>query len=152
MLAWLTHVCATLCITYHSCYYLAKHLLIQNNNTTTTMLRPLVQNYPGKLVPEETFTHSHLSGSSTILYQLPPSTVIHSILPIHFTCLTAFLHNLSPWSTSGPDPSTTYSIRFFTQSSFSFHNICPYHCSMFCCSTEIMSSLSKLFTWNYLLP
>jgi len=45
--------------------------------------------YPGEPVPEETFTHSHLSRSSTILYQLPSSTTIHSSLPVHFTCLTA---------------------------------------------------------------
>jgi len=38
-----------------------------------------------------------------ILYLLPPSTMIHSILPVQFTCLTVFLHNLSPsplWSAS----------------------------------------------------
>ena len=28
--------------------------------------------------------------SSTILYQLPPSTMIHSILPAQFTCLSLF--------------------------------------------------------------
>jgi len=31
--------------------------------------------------------------SSTILYQLPPSTTIRIILPVQFTCLTVFLHN-----------------------------------------------------------
>ena len=70
---------------------------------TTTILRPFVWDYLGQLVPEETFTHSHLFWSSTILYQLPPSTTIHSILPVQFTCLTAVLHNLSQsplWSTS----------------------------------------------------
>ena len=34
-----------------------------------------VHHYPG-----ETFTHSHLSCLSTILYQLPTSTTVHSIL------------------------------------------------------------------------
>jgi len=43
-----------------------------------------------------TFTHTHLSWSSNILYQLPPSNMIHSILPIQFICLKIFLHNLSP--------------------------------------------------------
>ena len=40
---------------------------------------------------------------SVILYLLPPSTAIHGVLPVQFTCLTVFLHNLcsSPfWSTS----------------------------------------------------
>jgi len=27
------------------------------NNTTTTVLRPFVRDYPGELVPEETLTH-----------------------------------------------------------------------------------------------
>jgi len=48
-------------------------------------------------------THISLSWSPVILYHLPPSTTIHSILPVQITCLTVFLHNLSPsplWSTS----------------------------------------------------
>jgi len=64
--------------------------------TTTTTLRSFVQDYPGEMVPLETFNHSHLSCSSANLYQLPPSTTIHSILPAEFTCLTVFSHNLSP--------------------------------------------------------
>jgi len=52
----------------------------------------LCPSYPG---PKETFTHSHLSWSTTILYQLPPYTMIHSILPVRFTCLTVFLHKSS---------------------------------------------------------
>jgi len=46
---------------------------------------------------------THLSWSSSNLYQLLSSTTIHSILPVQITCLTTFLHNLSPsplWSTS----------------------------------------------------
>jgi len=34
--------------------------------TTTTVLRPFVWDYPGELVPEETFTQSHISRSSII--------------------------------------------------------------------------------------
>jgi len=65
---------------------------------TTTMidLWPFVWDYPGEPVPEETFTHSHLSWSSIILYQLPTSTMIRNILSVYFTCLTVFLHNISP--------------------------------------------------------
>jgi len=33
----------------------------QNTTTTATILPPFVLDYPGELVPEETFTHSHLS-------------------------------------------------------------------------------------------
>jgi len=60
-----------------------------------------------------------------------------------------FFHNLSPsflWSTSWPGTSTSYSVHFFTQSLSSFCNTCPYHCSLFHCSTgtEIMSSNPSL--------
>jgi len=46
---------------------------------------------------------SHLSWLPAVLYQLSPSTTIHSILPVQLMCLTVFLHNLSPshlWSAS----------------------------------------------------
>ena len=42
------------------------------------------------------------SWSSSNLYQLLPSTTIHSILPVQIVCLAIFLHNLCPrpfWST-----------------------------------------------------
>ena len=76
-------------------------------------------------VAEKTFTHSHPSCSSDILYQLPPSTTIYSILLVQFTCLTVLFHYFSPgplWSSLGLKPSTTYSIHFFTKSSSSFRN------------------------------
>jgi len=53
-----------------------------------------VRDNPGEPVPEETFTHSHLSWSSIIPYLLPPSIMIHSILRVQFTCLTVFFHNI----------------------------------------------------------
>jgi len=46
-----------------------------NNNRFTAFVR----DYPGEPVPQETFTHPP-SWSSSNLYQLLPSTVIHSIL------------------------------------------------------------------------
>ena len=70
--------------------------------TTTTILRPFVQDYLGEPVPGETLTHP-LSWSSSKLYQLLPSTMIHSILLVQITWLGIFLHNLFPcplWSTS----------------------------------------------------
>ena len=102
-----------------------------------TILWPFVWDYPSEPVPEETFTHSHLSWSSAILYQLPPSATVHSI----FLCSVYV-----PDSLFAPllqvlfvlplhlKPSTSYSIHFFTQSFF-FRNTCPYHCNLFCCST-----------------
>jgi len=41
-------------------------------------------------------------------------------------------------------PSTSYSIRFFTQSVSSFRNMCPYHRNLFCCSINIISSIPSL--------
>jgi len=80
-----------------------------------------VRDKPGEPVPEETFTHSHLSWSSIIPYLLPPSIMINGILPVQFTYLTVFFHNLSPSFLFFSLPlglalSTSYSICFFTQS------------------------------------
>jgi len=67
----------------HSCTHTHTH-------THTTVSWPSVRDYPGEPVPEETFTHSHLSWSSTIPYQLPPSTMIHTIFPVQLMCLIVF--------------------------------------------------------------
>jgi len=61
-----------------------------------------VEDNQGEPVPEETFTHSHLSWSSIIPYLLPLSTMIHGIPPVQFTCLTVFF-TISFWSTTWPD-------------------------------------------------
>jgi len=115
--------------------------------TITTVLGPFVQDYPGEPVPEETLTHPP-SWSSSNIYQLLPSTTIHSILLVQITCLTIFLHNLIPcplWSTSWSGAPTSYSIHFFTQSVSSFRSTCPYHHNLFCCSINIISSIYCLF-------
>ena len=44
----------------------------------------------------------------------------------------------------GLEPSTSYSIHFFTQSVSSFRNTCPYHHNLFCCSINIISSIPSL--------
>jgi len=113
--------------------------------TTTAVLWPFVPDYPGEPVPEETFIHSHLSWSSIILYLLPPS-------------MASSLFNLRAWQSFctisvqvffglflGLAPSTSYSIHFFTQSLSSFRSTCRYHCNLFCCSTEIISSNPHLW-------
>jgi len=61
---------------------------------TTVLWLDFVWDNPGEPVPEETFTHSHLSWSSIISYLLPPSITIHGILSVQFTCLIVFFHNL----------------------------------------------------------
>jgi len=44
----------------------------------------------------------------------------------------------------GLEPSTSYSIHFFTQSVSSFRSTCPYHHNLFCCSINIISSIPSL--------
>ena len=57
---------------------------LPDNNTTATVLRPFVWDYPGEPVPEETLTLPP-SWSSSNLSQLLPSTTIHSILLVQIT-------------------------------------------------------------------
>jgi len=98
-----------------------------------------------ELVPKETFTHSRLSWSSVILYLLPPSVAIHSILPVQFTCLTVFFpQSHSKFSLVYLLAWHPPSIHFFTQSLSSFCSTCPYHCNLFCWNTEFMSSNPSL--------
>jgi len=75
---------------------------LQNNNNSNNRFTALCPDYLGKPVPEETFTHPP-TWSSSNLYQLLPSTMIHSIIPVQITCSAIFSHNLFPcplWSTS----------------------------------------------------
>ena len=44
----------------------------------------------------------------------------------------------------GLEPSTSYSMHFFTQSSSSFCSTYPYQCSLFCCNINAMSSTPSL--------
>jgi len=91
--------------------------------------------------------------SSSSLYQLLPSTMIHSILPVQITCLAIFLHNLSPrplWSTSWSG--AIHLIPYISS---------PSHCLLFatdahtiatCSAVESRSSIPKCFcqllAWN----
>jgi len=117
---------------------------------THNLLTALGPGLPGyRPVPEETFSHSHLSWSSVILYQLTPFTTIHSILFIQFTCLTVLFDNLSPaplWSSCW-----SYTILHTPCiSSPSHHHLfavgptCPYRSSLFCCNTNATSSIPNL--------
>jgi len=51
----------------------------------------------------------------------------------------------------GLETSTSYSIHFFTKSVSSFHNTCPYHRNLFCCSINIYIAYSYSFLLNSLL-
>jgi len=69
----------TMPASHHSVFYRLDALpATQPTTTTTAFFWPFVRDHMGELVPEETFTHSHLSWLSIILCLLPPSTTIHS--------------------------------------------------------------------------
>ena len=82
-------------------------------------------------------------------YHLLPSTTIRSVVvPVQFTVLdnlfcTTSLHGLCGLPL-GLEPSISYSIHFFSQSVSSFRSTCPYHCNLFCCSINIISSVPSL--------
>jgi len=122
-----------LCLSSEMCYFLIifRKWHVYNNNRFTALCPRL----PGEPVPKETFTHPP-SWSSSNLYQLLPSTTMHSILPVQITCFAIFAQPLSTSSFCLPlglEPSISYSINFFTQSVSSFRNKCPYHRNLFCC-------------------
>ena len=141
-------------------------------HTHTTVSWPLVWDYPGRLVPGETFSALEVFYKWYALYKSTfyLLTYLHSPTHTHpdhasfinfqvhlVRCIASSLFNLHAWqsfsTTSvqvlfglhlGLGPSTSYSMHFFTQSSSSFHNACPYHRSPFCCNTNVMSSIPNL--------
>jgi len=86
------HVILCHCCVY--CIAQQQECLADVESADGFILRPFVGT---TLVCQYQKKHSptHLSWSSTILYQLLPSTTIYSI---PFTCLTIFLHNLQSTS------------------------------------------------------
>jgi len=88
-----------------------------------------------------------------------PRSIASSLFKFHawqFFCITSLyvLFGLPP----GLEPSTSYSIHFFTQSLSSFCSTCPYHRNLVCCIINIISSIPSLslnsllgtlsFTWT----
>jgi len=135
------HLSATHQVVLNGVCWCTECNLLNKQQQQKNVLWPFVPDYPDEPVSEETFKHSHLSWSSIILYQPPPT--IHSILPVQFACLTVFLHNFSPsplWS--GTIHFTLHT--FIHQSLSSFHSTCPYYRNLFCCSTETVSSIPSL--------
>jgi len=74
-----------------------------------------------------------------------PRSVASSLFKLHAwqSFYTTSLHVLFGLPL-GLEPSTSYSIHFFTQPVSSFHNTCPYHRNLFCCSINIISSIPSL--------
>ena len=104
---------------------------------------------------KKTFTNSHLSWSSIILYLHPPSFTIHGFL-LQFPCLTVFLHNVTKFSLiyllAWHPPLHTPSISS------------PNHCLLFAAHAHIIATcfavvpklchlilVSQPFIWNSIL-
>ena len=95
--------------------------------------------------------YGDLSGTTRVSrYQKKHSPTHH---PVHHPVFISFFH--LPQSiafslfklhglTVGLEPSTSYSIHFFTQSLSSSRNTCAYHRNLFCCSINTISSIPSL--------
>ena len=110
--------------------------------TATIVLQPFVRDYPGELLPEETFTQPP-SWSLSNFYQLLLFTMIHSILTVQIACVAIFLRNLCPfpfWSTSWSAALHLIFHTFLHPISVFFSQHMPYLRKLFCCSINIISS------------
>jgi len=101
-----------------------------------------VSQYKKKHSPTHTY-HGHQSSLICFLHLL--RSMVSFLFNLHarqsiFTISLQVFFGLP----LGLAPSTSYSIHFFTQSLSSFCSTCPYYRSLFCCSTEIMSSNHRL--------
>ena len=106
-----------------------------------------------------------LSGSTKVgRYQKKHSPTQSHAHPDHQTSFINFHHllwsvassmfNLRAWQSFSPTCPVWFSCwsgtlcfmlhAIFTQSSYSFLSTCLYHCSLFCCSTSVMSSVLNL--------
>jgi len=109
----------------------------------------LCRELPGWAGTKETFTNSHLSWSTTILYQLPPSTTIHSILRDRCMCFTVFF-TTSPQVLFGPPFHTPYisSSKHWFLFTTNAHTIATCFAVVARLCHLFLVSLSLLFTWN----
>jgi len=88
-------------------------------------------------------THTYRGHQSSLIHFIkydPQRSPCSIYVPDNLSTISQFFVGLPV----GLAPSTSYSIHFFTKSLSSFHSICPYHCNLFCCSTEITSSNPSL--------
>ena len=88
--------------------------------------------HPGQRTPFITFLHLQRSTASS-LFSL---RAWQSSLTTSFQVLFGL--------PLGLEPSTSYSMHFFTQSSSPFRSTCPYQRSLFCCNINAMSSTPSL--------
>jgi len=158
----------SLSMTYHASAFCTKtiqmRLILQRFKQTATIkvlrkLRPFVRDYLGEPVPEETFTHSHLS-----YHQSSFISFCHLLWSI-----ASSLFNLCAWQSFctislqilfglplGLTPFTSYSIHFFTNHGLLFarhaHTIATCYAVVPRLCYLILVSLSTLYFELHLLP
>ena len=102
-------------------------IITSREHTHTSILWPFVWDNQGELVPSPTHTHPAHQPSFISFLHLP-QTIASSLLNLRArqsfrTTSNHVLFGLPP----GLEPSTSYSIHFFTQSLSSFRNTRPCH-------------------------
>jgi len=114
--------------------------------TTTTVYVPLsgttrVSRYQKKHSPTH---HSEHHPVFISFFHLPWS-IASSLFKLHAwqSFCTTSLHVLFGLPL-GLEPSTSYSIHFFTKSVSSFRSTWPYHRNLFCCSINVILSIPSL--------
>ena len=146
-LAWVCWNDATICVNLHSLGSLNKlcnmkttqviSLWTYNNTTTTTVLQRFVRDYLGEPVPEKhSPTHHHDHPIFISFFHLPRSiaSFLFKLRAWQSFCTTSF-HVLFGLPL-GVEPSTSYSIHFFTQ---------PAHAHTIATCFAVVSILHHLF-------
>ena len=127
--------------------------ITKNSLTTNThmiVLWPFVRVYPGEPVPEETSIHSHPSCSSTILIiflHLPRTTASSLLNPRTWDSLCTTSNHVLFGLSLGLEPTTSYSVHFFTNH---YHPFAPYVHTIVTCFA-IVATLCPLFLVSCLL-
>ena len=88
--------------------------------------------------------HCHCFCHSNSSNHFPPLTMVHSITWFYVQIIRTLVYKLFPsfLRPTSLTPSTS-KVTHLTQSSSSFLKTCPYHHSLFLCSTFTMSSISN---------
>ena len=128
---------------FHACLYHSDCDNNNNNNHFTALCLglPRVSRYQKKHSP----THHPDHHPVFISFFHLPRFIASSLFKLRAWqsfCTTSF--NVLFGLPLGLEPSTSYSIHFFTQSVSSFHSTCPCHHNLFCCRINIMSSIPSL--------
>jgi len=143
LIGWQWHLALKKIVQVISIGFLLEHTHKHTHTQPFYSSLDFVQDNPGEPVPEETFIHSPI-----MVINHPLSAIMIMASSIFSLCAGPSFSTISVQVffclPLGLAPSTSYSIHFFTRSLSSFCITFPYHRNLFCCSTEIMSSIPSL--------